>query len=505
MRLAPALPRLACLLLPLLLAAAPAPAQAEAEAENAVRIRVLSFNIWYGGDQVSFARIIDAIRLADADIVGLQEPDGRSAEIAALAGYPYVDTRRHILSRFPLFDSGAGETTATAAPPYSTAGLDPDALHVWAEVAPGRVVALANTHLTSDPYGPELLRDGASPAEVLANETDTRLPEAEALITGLAPVIASGAPVLLTGDFNSPSHRDWTGDRALAWPVSTALEAAGFTDTFRAANPDPATRPGLTWTPGRPAPVIPEGETLDRIDFVWLANGRTLSSLVMGEAGNPQNGLSLTPWPSDHRAVLSEVEVTPLPAPPRIAVEPRPVQAGGSLLLRALLPGGGTYSAYVLPPGAGPDQALTGIADVDIADRPTLRLSTLGLEPGPHDAVLLDAEGTEIARTTFHITPQDGLARMEVTAPVIQGSPVSLRFANAPGFKLDWVGIYRKGDPSVYNYLGFAYTGARIAGELTFPADELYEELTPGDYEARLMFDDHYRVMAVAPFTVAAP
>ena len=239
-----------------------------ARADDPVRIKVLSFNIWYGGDQVSFDAVIKAIQLANADVVGLQEPDGRTAEIAARAGYPYVDTRRHILSRYPLFESGAGETLATEAPPYSTAGLDPDALHVWALVAPGKVVALANTHLTSDPYGPELLRDGAPPADVLTNETDTRLPEAEALIAGLAPVIATGAPVLVTGDFNSPSHRDWTGDRALAWPVSTAMEAAGFTDTFRAANPDPTTSPGLTWTPGRPAPFIPDGETLDRIDFI---------------------------------------------------------------------------------------------------------------------------------------------------------------------------------------------------------------------------------------------
>lgn len=476
-----------------------------ARADDPVRIKVLSFNIWYGGDQVSFAHVIEAIRLADADVVGLQEPDGRTADIAALAGYPYVDTRRHILSRYPLFDSGAGETRATEAPPYSTAGLDPDALHVWALVAPGKVVALVNTHLTSDPYGPELLRDGATPADVLANESDTRLPEAEALIAGLAPVIASGAPVLVTGDFNSPSHRDWTGDRAVAWPVSNAMEAAGFTDTFRAANPDPAAQPGLTWTPGRPAPFLPKGETLDRIDFIWLANGSTLSSLVMGEAGNPQNGRTVTPWPSDHRAVLSEVAVTPILAPPRIAVEPRPVQAGGSFLLRALLPEGGTYSAYVLPLGARADQALTGIADVDAADRPSVRLSTIGLDPGPYDAVLLNEKGAELARTSFHIIPQDGLARMEVTAPVTPGSDVTLRFSGAPGFKLDWVGIYRKGDPSVYNYLGFAYTGSRIAGDLTFPADELYEELTPGDYEARLMFDDHYRVMAIAPFTVAAP
>ncbi|MBA4352739.1 MAG: hypothetical protein C0427_16015, partial [Rhodobacter sp.] len=79
------------LLLPLLLLA---PLAATAQEET--RLKVLSFNIWYGGDQVSFAKVIEAIRLSDADIVGLQEPDGRTAEIAAAAGYPYVDTRRHI-------------------------------------------------------------------------------------------------------------------------------------------------------------------------------------------------------------------------------------------------------------------------------------------------------------------------------------------------------------------------------------------------------------------------
>ena len=158
-----------------------------------------------------------------------------------------------------------------------------------------------------------------------------------------------------------------------------------------------------------------------------------------------------------------------------------------------------------MPRGAGGDAALTGIADVDSADRPTVRLSTLGLSPGDYDAVLLDAEGTELARTSFALQPQGATATLEVTGPVIPGGDVALRFTGAPGFKLDWIGIYRKGDPSVYNYLGFAYTGSRLAGDLTFPADELYEELTPGEYEARLMFDDHYRVIAIAPFTVTAP
>lgn len=484
-----------------------------AGADEPVRLKVLSFNIWYGGDQVSFQQVIEAIRAADADIVGLQEPDGKTLEIAAAAGYPYADIRRHILSKYPLFDSGAGRTTVAEAPPYSTAGLDPDRVHAWAMIAPGKVIAVANTHLTSDPYGPELVRDGKTAAEVITNEAETRLPEAEALIAGLQPVIASGAPLVLTGDFNAPSHRDWTDLAAQArglpyaveWPVSKAMEAAGLTDTFRAANPTTIAVPGLTWTPGRPDPYVPVGETHDRIDFIWSANARAMESMLLGEAGNPAVAIHISPWPSDHRAVLSTLEVIPSDAPPLIMAQPTLVAPGDSFLLRVNRPGGGAYSAFVVPAGAGADQALTGIGDVDPADRPTLRLSTLGLAPGAYDAVLLDEEGKELARTALSVAPADGKATLALAQDkVTPGADIALTFSGAPGFKLDWIGIYRAGDPSVYNYLGFAYTGARHDGQITFPAAELYEELSPGDYEARLMFDDHYRTLAIAPFTVTA-
>lgn len=481
-----------------------------AQADDPVRLKVLTFNIWYGGDQVSFDKVIEAIRQADADIVGLQEPDGKTLEIAAAAGYPYADIRRHILSKYPLFDSGTGETTTAAAPPYSIAGLDPDHIHAWALVAPGKVVAVANTHLTSDPYGPELVRDGKTAEEVLANETETRLPEAQALIAGLKPVIATGAPVILTGDFNSPSHRDWTDLAAQArglpyavdWPVSKAMEAAGFTDTFRAANPTTIAVPGLTWTAGRPDPYVPQGETHDRIDFIWAAHAQPMESLLVGEAKNPAVTLAITPWPSDHRAVLSTVEVTPAPAPALIAVEPTLVTPGGSFLIRVATPG--TYSAYVTPRGAPAPEGLTGIAEVDPADRPTIRLSTLGLAPGAYDAVLLDADGRELARTALSIAPADGQPTLALAQDKVSpGADIALSFTGAPGYKLDWIGIYRTGEPSVYNYLGFAYTGARHEGQITFPAADLYEDLAPGDYEARLMFDDHYQTLAIAPFTVS--
>jgi endonuclease/exonuclease/phosphatase family metal-dependent hydrolase len=485
--------RLASLLSPLPLLFAAFGALAEP-----VEVKVLTFNIWYGGDQVNFDSVIAAIKLADADIVGLQEPDGKTLQIAALAGYPYADQRRHILSKYPIFDSGLGETTVADAPPYSIAGLDPDAVAAFVEVRPGLVVAVANTHLTSDPYGPELIRDGAGVEAALANEREVRLPEAQALIDGLQPLIDAGTPVILTGDFNMPSWRDWQGRAVVVdWPVSRALEAAGLTDTFRAVHPDVAADPGLTWTAGRPWPYLPENEVFDRIDYVWTAHATPVASVVMGEVGQ---ALSVMPWPSDHRAVLTTLQVTPITAPPLITVEPRPVREGGTFLLRVAMPFGTNYTAMVTRRGG--DEALTGIGDVAPADRPTIRLSTLGLGQGDYDAVLTDGDGTELARTRFAIVPADGHAELAVKGAVTATSDIALRFTGAPGFKLDWVGIYRKGEPSVYNYLGFAYTGARINGDLTFPAADLYEPLTPGEYEARLMWDDHYTTLAIAPFTV---
>jgi endonuclease/exonuclease/phosphatase family metal-dependent hydrolase len=51
-------------------------------------VTVMTFNVWYGGVQVDFPAIGRAIRAADADIVGVQEPEGRLRRIARSAGLP---------------------------------------------------------------------------------------------------------------------------------------------------------------------------------------------------------------------------------------------------------------------------------------------------------------------------------------------------------------------------------------------------------------------------------
>lgn len=342
-------------------------------------------------------------------------------------------------------------------------------------VAPGRAVAVANTHLSSDPFGPEMLRDGASIAAVLANEADIRMPVAQALVDGLGPVAATGVPVVLTGHFNTPSGLD---GGPVACSVSALLDAALLRDTFRAVHPDATAVPGLTWTPGRPWPVMRDGETQGRIDYLYAASATTVVSVLLGEPDNPAVALSVTPWQSDHRAVLSTLDVVPVEAPALIGVAPRPVVEGDSFVIRAHVPGGGPWTAVVVKAGTDwVEEGLTGIADVDLADRPTVRLSTIGLDPGAYDAVLPQPSGeeaVEVARHRFLLIPADRRAAIGLSAPALPGCDLSVRFWGAPGFKLDWVGIYLAGAVSVYDYIGLAYTGARHEGDMRFPGEELY-------------------------------
>jgi endonuclease/exonuclease/phosphatase family metal-dependent hydrolase len=504
------MPRLA-----IALCAALAAPPAVAQGTDPLELRVMSFNIWYGGVQVDFDQVIATLIAADADIVGLQEPDGQTARIAELAGYPYVDTRRHILSRVPLFDSGLGQRTETGQSPYSLAGLDSDAVHAWAMIAPGQVVAIANLHLTSDPYGPTVARDGGTLEEILATETATRLPEIEPLIAALAPIVADGIPTIVTGDFNSPSHLDWTAARLgtlpqitmeVPWPVTSAMQAAGFTDSFRAVHPDPVSRPGITYSPGFPHPVQQEGEVHDRIDYIFAANATPLASETWGEAGNPDVDHAMTPWPSDHRAVVTTFSVTPVTAPALIATEPRLVSEGDTFLVRVNSPDRADWSAAIVPRGGDPStDTLTSVEGVATYWQSALRFSTFRLPPGPYDAVLLSPDGAELARTMFSILPRGGTATLSVLTPSVPaGQGITVAWSGAPGLRFDWLGIYAAGDPSVYNYLAFAYTGATLEGEMTLTPDLYYDDLPPGDYEIRLMADDHYVTLAAAPFTVTA-
>ena len=192
-------------------------------------------NIFHGGDELNLRtrefchretgcvrglqKIAFAIQRSGADAVGLQEPEMNTQTIADLLGW-YASPRTSIISRYPLIDPSGG-----------------NGVYVYAELSPGRYVALANTHLPSDPYGPYLVRDGGTLQQVLQLERTARLPFIADQLRELPPLAAAGVPVFLTGDFNSPSSLDWTAAVAavrsdvhypVKWPVSDALRRVGF-------------------------------------------------------------------------------------------------------------------------------------------------------------------------------------------------------------------------------------------------------------------------------------
>jgi len=509
--------------------ASAAPQSGRSAASASTTLKVMTFNIFYGGDELNLQtrqfckdpagcpetldQVAAAIRASRADVVGLQEPTMNTRTIAEKLGWNYSE-RTSYMSRFPIID-----------PPGA------NGLYVFVEPVPGRVVAVANVHLPSDPYGPYEARDGATRAEVLQLENDLRVPAIQTEIHELPKLAKDGIPLFLTGDFNSPSHLDWTpavdAVRAdvpypVVWPASKALADAGFVDSFRSVYPNPVARPGFTWTPGSP-----EGEKVevhDRIDWVLSMGPATATaSSVVGEAGNPNTDIAVDPWPSDHRGVVSTFDVSPAPMPILVAVESRSLEQGQTLRVRVHAAGQTGEDVSLLRLG---DAVPAATKSTGGAVDGTLSFPTADLHPGAYLARLIDPGGEVISQSRFWLyrpgtttTVSTNKSRYRV------GEPIRVSWKKAPGMKWDWLGIYKAGESADNpnnstcsaglcgngHYLVYTYTHASIEGSTTFSvANALVGwktwPLANGTYEIRLLMDDGYRSVASSPrFKIVQP
>lgn len=300
------------------------PAQAEAQ-----KVTLLSFNMWGAGanEQKTIDETVAVIKASGADIIGVQEtvpePDpctadvcaatdnSRAKDIAGALGYHYHEfehnTDNHwadaVISRFPF-----GKET-------------PNGVGVEIDMN-GRKIVAYSMNLDDAPYQPYQLLNieyGNSPFLKTADEaikaaSETR-GKALALLLADIKSMADAEAQFVMGDFNEPSHLDWTEKAAAAgrhplaveYPTTKAVEAEGFVDTFRVAFPDEMAKPGVTWTPTS-EPTDPEDHH-DRIDFVFAKakNLKVISAGIVGEKA-PEADLVVTPWPSDHRASMAVVE-----------------------------------------------------------------------------------------------------------------------------------------------------------------------------------------------------
>lgn len=393
------------------------------------------FNIEDGGEGVDLGKVVEAIRLADPDVVALQEAWGNTARIAEALGWGFASHRTQILSRHPLVDPAAGDPGPTLA-----------------EVRPGQVVAITSIHLPAEPYGPELARRGGSETDVIDLERRVRLPRLERRLAPLPALIEAAIPVFVVGDFNAPSHLDWTDATAGArphlrgrvdWPVSRALETTGFRDTWREIHPDPSTDPGLTWWANRPptggyepGPDTPH----DRIDAIHAAGPTTtIDCRIVGEAGRPDVAIHVDPWPSDHRAVVVDALVMPAP-----------------------MPGG------------------LGVAVPPLAES---------------------------------LRPPDPPTRFEVSLPVYRvGEPIDVRWEGGPGYRWDWIAVFREPVQARLDaHRIWAHTDARVDGSVRLDAASAVIDqssvggmwpLPPGEYDVAYLLDDSPQALAHVPITI---
>lgn len=283
-------------------------------------LRVMSFNIWVNGG-TSLTRCVDAIRTTGADIVGLQECNAATARtIATNLGFHYLGVADvSIVSRYPILHS------------ISTGGGSAVAV----ELSSGQVVYLFNCHLAPYPYGPYSIREGRDQAFVINQEHQTRMPALNQLLATMALYIAGPSPCFLVGDFNAPSHLDYA---SYPWPTSLACDTAGLLDSYRLMHPANRTYPpafafddpGITWTP-----VVAEEpqNAFDRIDFVFFSAGDGMTLLESTEL-DARN--SVSPWPSDHRAVISRFTLSP-PVLADKATQPSPANGATNVAQNVLL------------------------------------------------------------------------------------------------------------------------------------------------------------------------
>ena len=332
----------------LLLSAAVAALASACRGDAPVRFTVLQWNIWQEGSVVEggYDALVDEIARLRPDFVTLSEVRNyggtrfsdrivRSLAERGVRYHSFFSDDSGLLSRHPIADS------ATV---YPLADDHGSIYRLTTRVA-GRPIALYTAHLDYLDCAYYNVRgyDGStwrriepetSVEEILRVNVASRRDDAiRAFLRQAREDEAQGYAVVLGGDFNEPSHLDWTPETVglcdrqgvcVPWTVSTLLAEAGYADAYRTVHPDPLTRPGYTYPSDNEAVEVgrltwaPEADERERIDFVHYKGGglRAVEAKVYGPRGSivrsrrePErtDDEFLEPassvWPTDHKGV----------------------------------------------------------------------------------------------------------------------------------------------------------------------------------------------------------
>ena len=296
-------------------------------------LRVMVWNVLHGANDVTRGaeKTLKIIREVNPDIVLLQESydiNGERPKLGAwLAGelgwnqHQAQSTHLCVLTPLNIVTTFFhNEWHGVGAKVRDSMGRELLAWSTWIDYRAYITYALRENLTISD-------------EDLLALESvgSNRLIQANAIIEHLFNTgqLDADIPLLVGGDWNCPSHLDWTVDttrvykrrRALPLPVSTAMQSAGFTDTFRALYPNPVQHPGITWSPmfrTKGEGAEKEDQCFDRIDRLYMKNPssskgdwvlRPLTAHVLPLVWEDDSiPVVDRQFPSDHGAVVNDLE-----------------------------------------------------------------------------------------------------------------------------------------------------------------------------------------------------
>ncbi|PSN71961.1 hypothetical protein BS50DRAFT_240273 [Corynespora cassiicola Philippines] len=280
---------------------------------NQKELKIMTYNLWHGGTKVNDYHNKQVKFLSEQlpDVIGFQEASGHHAKrLGEALGWNWhqssADNTVGIISRHRIVTEhkDIGQASGVEIIPYDDTSK---AFNFW------------TAHLTAYPYGPyEFCFEEKSADQVLeVEESSGRTPQITEIVEGTASQRGSNKPFILVGDFNAPSHLDWSSGNkhcgvSFDWPTSKIPTDAGLIDSFRKIHPDPSKESGDTWSP-----IVkenPEGngdEPQDRIDFIYGTDKLNVLGSEVKVAGKPQTmpNEKDNEWTSDHAVVITTYEL----------------------------------------------------------------------------------------------------------------------------------------------------------------------------------------------------